>query len=183
MLVQGRRDWGKCVQSRCLMGVKPLEGWTLYYFIKQKKVQLDTLQQSKFKPITNATLFSCSTGEGDATQNSEVCFSLQQLFQGRPDDYFKGFYPNSPSIPLPPPPPWQMQTITFRMDKQRGHCLSILNVLLYSTWDYIQSLGIESDGRQYEKKSVCVCVCVCVCIYVYMYDWSLCCTAEIETTL
>ena len=33
-------------------------------------------------------------------------------------------------------------------------------VLLYSTGNYIQSLGIEHDGK-YGKKSV----------YIYMYDW------------
>ena len=46
---------------------------------------------------------------------------------------------------------WQMQIITFRM---------------YSTENYVQSLGVEHNGRQYEKKkNMCVCVCVCV------YDW------------
>ena len=35
-------------------------------------------------------------------------------------------------------------------------------VLLYSTGNYIQSLGIDHDGRQFEKKKVYVCVCVCV---------------------
>ena len=32
-------------------------------------------------------------------------------------------------------------------------------VLLYSTGNYIQSLGIEYDGRQYEN------------MYIYIYDW------------
>ena len=32
-------------------------------------------------------------------------------------------------------------------------------VLLYSTGNYIQTLVIDHDGRQYEKKE-CVCVCV-----------------------
>ena len=32
-------------------------------------------------------------------------------------------------------------------------------VLLYSTGNYIHSLGVEHDGRQYEKKNVC------------RYDW------------
>ena len=45
-------------------------------------------------------------------------------------------------------------------------------VLLYSTGNYVQSLGVEHDGRQDEKKSACICV-----------TWSLCCTAEIDTTL
>ena len=31
-------------------------------------------------------------------------------------------------------------------------------VLLYSTGNYIQSLLIEHNERQYEKKNVCVCV-------------------------
>ena len=35
-------------------------------------------------------------------------------------------------------------------------------VLLYSKGNYIQCLGIEHDGRQYDKKNICVCVCVCV---------------------
>ena len=45
-------------------------------------------------------------------------------------------------------------------------------VLLYCTGDYIQSLGVEHDGRQYEKKNVCICM-----------TRSLCCTAEIDITL
>ena len=45
-------------------------------------------------------------------------------------------------------------------------------VLLYSTGNYIQSLGIEHDGRKYRKRN----------IYIYM-SGSLCCTAEIGTTL
>ena len=31
-------------------------------------------------------------------------------------------------------------------------------VLLYSTGNYIQSLVIEHDGRQYEKKNIYVCL-------------------------
>jgi len=30
-------------------------------------------------------------------------------------------------------------------------------ILLYSTGNYIQSFGIEHDGRQYEKKNVYIC--------------------------
>ena len=45
-------------------------------------------------------------------------------------------------------------------------------VLLYSTENYVQSLGIEHDGRYYEKKNV----------YIGMTG-SLCCTAEIGTIL
>ena len=41
-------------------------------------------------------------------------------------------------------------------------------VLLYSTGNSVQSLGIEHDGREYEKKNVIR---------------SLCCTAEIDRTL
>ena len=45
-------------------------------------------------------------------------------------------------------------------------------VLLDSTGNYIQSPGIEHDGRQLEKKDGYVCV-----------PGSLCCTAEMGTTL
>ena len=45
-------------------------------------------------------------------------------------------------------------------------------VLLYCTGDYIQSLGVEHDGRQYEKKNV----------YKYMTR-SLGCAAEIYIKL
>ena len=45
-------------------------------------------------------------------------------------------------------------------------------VLLDSTGNYIQSLVIEYDGNQYEKKNVCLCM-----------TGLLCCTAEIGTTL
>ena len=39
-------------------------------------------------------------------------------------------------------------------------------VLLYSIGNYIQSLGMEHDGRRaYEKKNVCVY------IYICMYGW------------
>ena len=47
-------------------------------------------------------------------------------------------------------------------------------VLLYSTGNYIHSLGIEHDGREYEKKNVFV---------HYALTGSLCYTAEIGTTL
>ena len=46
-----------------------------------------------------------------------------------------------------------MQTITFTMDE----------LLLYSTGNYIQSLGIDRDGDNI-RKEMCVCVCVCVCV-------------------
>jgi len=42
-------------------------------------------------------------------------------------------------------------------------------VLLYSTGNYIQSPGIDHDGKSYLKN-----------IYIYMYE-SLCCKAEIGT--
>ena len=45
-------------------------------------------------------------------------------------------------------------------------------VLLYSTGDYIQFLGVKHDGRQYEEKKVCMCM-----------TGSLCYTAEMDTTL
>ena len=45
-------------------------------------------------------------------------------------------------------------------------------VLLYSSGNYTQSLGVDHDARWYEKKSV----------YVGM-NVSLCCTAETDTTL
>ena len=45
-------------------------------------------------------------------------------------------------------------------------------VLVYSTGNYIPSLGIDHDKREYEKKNVYMCM-----------TNSLCCTAEIDTTL
>ena len=45
-------------------------------------------------------------------------------------------------------------------------------VLLYSPGNYIQSPGIKHNGKEYFKKNV----------YVYKTE-SLCCTAEIDTTL
>ena len=46
----------------------------------------------------------------------------------------------------------------------------------YSTGNYVQSLGVEYDGRWYAKINMCVCVCV------YMAG-SLCYAAKIDTTL
>ena len=43
---------------------------------------------------------------------------------------------------------WKIQTIIFRMDKQW--------VLLYSTWNYIQSLGTEHDEDGMRKENVCM---------------------------
>ena len=54
-------------------------------------------------------------------------------------------------------------------------------VLLHSTGKYIQSPGIDHNGKEYLKRMyvfMCMCVCVCVCIIE-----SLCCVAEICTML
>ena len=48
-----------------------------------------------------------------------------------------------------------MQTIMFRMDKQW--------VLLYRTGNYVQSLEMDHDGRQYEKKKVYTCITGSLC--------------------
>ena len=45
-------------------------------------------------------------------------------------------------------------------------------ILLYSTGNYIQSLGIEHDGRYYEKKNASICM-----------GGSLCHIGEVDTTL
>ena len=45
-------------------------------------------------------------------------------------------------------------------------------VLLYSTGNYIQSPGINHNGKEYLKKNVCMCI-----------TESLCCSAEIATAL
>ena len=42
----------------------------------------------------------------------------------------------------------QMQTITFRMDKQ----------LLHSTGSYIQRPVINYNGKEHEKEYMCVCI-------------------------
>ena len=47
----------------------------------------------------------------------------------------------------------------FRMDKHwdpTEHQWGLLG----STGNYVQSLGLEHDGRYYEEKKVCICVCV-----------------------
>ena len=64
-------------------------------------------------------------------------------------------------------------------------------VLLYSTGNYvIQSLGVEHDGREYEEGMGVyggVFVCGGGCAYIYIYTLyiagSLCCTAEVDTTM
>lgn len=43
-------------------------------------------------------------------------------------------------------------------------------VQLYSTEDYVQSLGVDHEGRWYEKKNVYICT-----------TGSLRCTAEMDT--
>ena len=45
-------------------------------------------------------------------------------------------------------------------------------VLLSSPGNSMQSLGIDQDGRYYEKKNIYICM-----------TGSLCCTAEMDTTL
>ena len=45
-------------------------------------------------------------------------------------------------------------------------------VLVSSTGNSVQSLGIHQDGREYEKKNVYICM-----------TESLCCTAEMDTTV
>ena len=45
-------------------------------------------------------------------------------------------------------------------------------VLMYSTGNYIQSPGINHNGKEYKKKNVYMCI-----------TESLCCTVEISTTL
>ena len=53
-------------------------------------------------------------------------------------------------------------------------------VLLYSTEKYIQYPMINHNGKEYKKE------CIYIYIYIYMYiciTESLCCTAEINTTL
>ena len=51
-------------------------------------------------------------------------------------------------------------------------------VLLYSTGNPIQSLGINHDGRSHKKMNICTYVYVCVCM-----TGSLCCPAATGTTL
>ena len=59
---------------------------------------------------------------------------------------------------------WWMQTVTLEWLSNE--------VLLLNTGNCIQSLGIDHDGRSYEKKNVDICM-----------TGSLCCTAENDTTL
>ena len=53
-------------------------------------------------------------------------------------------------------------------------------ILLYSTGDFVQSLGIEHDGDDMRKRIyMCMCVYIyvyiCVCIYVYIYVYMCVC--------
>ena len=53
-------------------------------------------------------------------------------------------------------------------------------VLLYSTGNSVQSLGIEHDGDDMRKRIyMCMCVYIyvyiCVCIYVYIYVYMCVC--------
>ena len=50
------------------------------------------------------------------------------------------------------PKKWQKKTKKKKIEWMSNE------VPLYSTGNYVQSLGIDHDGRQY-KKYVCVCVC------------------------
>ena len=42
-------------------------------------------------------------------------------------------------------------------------------VLLYSTGNYIQSLGVEYDGKEYEKKNMCIHIHTHIYTYTYTY--------------
>ena len=53
-------------------------------------------------------------------------------------------------------------------------------VLLYRAGNYIQYPVINHNGKEYEKDYIYIYMCVCVCVCV---TESLCCTAEINTTL
>ena len=74
-----------------------------------------------------------------------------------------------------------MQTIIYRMDKQQGQ--------LYSTGNYIQYPMIYHNGKEYEKEYVWdryIYIYKIYIYYIYMYVCiieSLCCTAEVNTTL
>ena len=39
-------------------------------------------------------------------------------------------------------------------------------ILQYSTGNYVQSLGVDHDGRQYEKKNVHICMTGSLCYTV-----------------
>ena len=59
---------------------------------------------------------------------------------------------------------WQMQTITYRMDKEQGPT--------YSTGNYIQYPVIWHNGKEYKKKNLYMCIAE-----------PLCCTAKTGTAL
>ena len=56
------------------------------------------------------------------------------------------------------------------------HLEWINKVLQYNTGNYIQSPGIDHDGKEYKNE------CVGMCVYIYLC-MSLCCRAEIGTIL
>ena len=70
---------------------------------------------------------------------------------------------------------WQMRAITIRMISNE--------VLLYRIGNYIKSLGIDHNGRQYQKKNMYMCVYIYMYMYIYALTGSLCFTVEIDSTL
>ena len=62
-----------------------------------------------------------------------------------------------------------------KVSKCKLLCLEWINnkVLLYSTENYTQYSMINHNGKEYKKE----------CVYIYCIIKSLCCTAEINTTL
>ena len=60
----------------------------------------------------------------------------------------------------------------FGVSRCKLFCFS--ETLLYSTGNYIQSLGIESDGREHEKKNIYIYICM---------TGSFCCIVEIDRSL
>ena len=72
--------------------------------------------------------------------------------------------PTSPA--LPPPMGNRLKMNVWLL------CVEWINtkVLLYSTGNYIQSLVINHNGKEYKKEYICI-------------TESICCTAEINTTL
>ena len=63
---------------------------------------------------------------------------------------------------------WQVQNVYIERADSKA--------LLDSTGNSTQRPVTNRNGK--EQKRACVCVCVCVCV-----TGSLCCTAEIDTTL
>ena len=71
----------------------------------------------------------------------------------------------------------QMQAIIYRMNKQQ--------VLLYSTGNYIQYSVINCNGKEYKKEYMSICTHAHPThTHTHTHKTeSLCCTAEINTTL